>query len=64
MWSLWNTRNDIHHGKKSIEHTLAIDWALDACFHLLTSQQGSCSDTGEPGGEVVTAARGCGENKL
>jgi hypothetical protein len=41
MWSLWNTRNDIHHGKKSIEHTLAIDWALDACFHLLTSQQGS-----------------------
>lgn len=41
MWSLWNTRNDIHHGKKPMEHTLAIDWALDACFHLLTSQQGS-----------------------
>jgi ribonuclease HI len=38
MWSLWNSRNDLYHGKKPIEHKLAIDWALDACYHLLLSQ--------------------------
>lgn len=38
MWSLWNSRNDLHHARKPIEHTRAIDWAVDACFCLLTSQ--------------------------
>ena len=39
MWSLWNTRNDYHHGKKPINPALAIDWATDACYHLLIVQQ-------------------------
>ena len=39
MWSLWNTRNDYHHRKKPINPALAIDWAMDACYHLLIVQQ-------------------------
>jgi ribonuclease HI len=39
MWSLWNIRNDHYHGKKLIEPALAIDWSMDACFHLLISQE-------------------------
>jgi hypothetical protein len=39
MWSLWNTRNDYHHGKKPINPALSIDWAMDVCYHLLIAQQ-------------------------
>lgn len=36
MWSLWNSRNDRRHGKAAISSELAIDWATDVCFQLLT----------------------------
>jgi hypothetical protein len=39
MWSLWNIRNDYYHGKQPIVHSLAIDWAMDACYHLLIAQK-------------------------
>jgi hypothetical protein len=39
MWSLWNIWNDHYHGKKPNEVALAIVWAMDACFHLLISQE-------------------------
>jgi hypothetical protein len=35
MWSLWNSRNDRKHGKSPIPVKLAIEWALDVCFHLI-----------------------------
>jgi hypothetical protein len=37
MWSLWCSRNDRNHGKSPITMKLAIDWALDVCFHLILS---------------------------
>lgn len=39
MWSLWNNRNDHRHGMSSIEPGLAVDWALEACFHLSIGSQ-------------------------
>lgn len=38
MWSLWNSRNGRRHGKPAIQPHLAIDWALEACSHLLMSR--------------------------
>jgi hypothetical protein len=35
MWSLWSSRNDRKHGRSPIPVKLAIDWALDVCFHLI-----------------------------
>jgi hypothetical protein len=35
MWSC--SRNDRNHGKSPITMKLAIDWALDVCFHLILS---------------------------
>jgi hypothetical protein len=32
---VWGSRNDRKHGKSPIPLKLAIDWALDACFHLM-----------------------------
>jgi hypothetical protein len=40
MWSLWGSRNDRKHGRKSpIPLKPAIEWALDACFHLMNDVQ-------------------------
>jgi hypothetical protein len=39
MWSLWNSRNDRRHGKSPIEPRLAVEWALEACFHLSAGSQ-------------------------
>jgi hypothetical protein len=36
LWSLWNSRNDRRHGKDAINPKLAIDWAVDVCFELLS----------------------------
>ena len=36
MWSLWNSHNDRRHGKVAIAPELAIEWAMDVCFQLLT----------------------------
>jgi hypothetical protein len=35
MWSLWNTHDDYHHGKKPINPALAIDLAMDVRYLLL-----------------------------
>jgi hypothetical protein len=39
MWSLWNSRNDRQHGKSPIEPRMVVEWALEACFHLLAGSQ-------------------------
>jgi ribonuclease HI len=39
MWSVWGSRNDRKHGKSPIPLKPAIDWALDACFHLMNVVQ-------------------------
>ena len=36
MWSLWNSHNDRRHGKVAIAPELAIEWAMDVCFQLMT----------------------------
>lgn len=45
MWSLWCSRNDRRHGKTPIEHKLAINWAVDACFHLMTEANVQARDS-------------------
>jgi hypothetical protein len=35
MWSLWCSRNDRQHGNAPINMKLAIDWVVEACFHLM-----------------------------
>ncbi|KAF8740105.1 hypothetical protein HU200_013821 [Digitaria exilis] len=37
MWSIWQSRNDRHHGKKEIQLKLAIDWATDVCLQLMSA---------------------------
>jgi ribonuclease HI len=39
MWSLWGSRNGRKHGKSPIPLKLAIDWALDVCFHLMNDAE-------------------------
>jgi hypothetical protein len=38
MWSIWNSRNDRRHGKEAIDPKLAIGWAVDTCFQLLSDK--------------------------
>lgn len=46
MWSLWQTRNDLQHGKAPIDTVAAINWAIDVCFQLSSTKE----DTGSPRG--------------
>ncbi|TVT96895.1 hypothetical protein EJB05_57860, partial [Eragrostis curvula] len=52
MWSLWCSRNDRRHGKTPIEQRLAIDWAVDSCFHLMADRNPSTGFTERPTTEV------------
>lgn len=52
MWSLWNSRNDCRHGKSPIEPGLAVEWAIEVCFHLSIGRD---SDQGRRIQEVWTA---------
>jgi hypothetical protein len=52
MWSLWNSRNDCRHGKSPIEPGLAVEWAIEVCFHLSIGRD---SDQGRRIQEIWTA---------
>jgi ribonuclease HI len=48
MWSIWRWRNDRLHGISPIDTKAAINWAIDACFQLISVDGAATDRKGHP----------------